>query len=90
MIEIITEYFSNVFNKDKAIEQARVSTDEQIVNGSYQATNLQINTDMRINGQAVLGEDVLVQKRMIVNGRLITQHSNFLSDFDLLSMNLLS
>ncbi|MBA3537161.1 MAG: hypothetical protein H0T84_11215 [Tatlockia sp.] len=78
MIEIITDYLQNKVNEHMKKEE--INTYDEVVNGSYNVKSTQINKNICINGQAILDKDVIVQKNMTVNGRLISQNVDFESD----------
>lgn len=80
MFEIITDYITNLFNKSAYVEQDNGNHYDHVINGSYKADDTQIEMNVCINGEAVLGKNVQVQKSMLVNGRLIAHQSTLMSD----------
>ncbi|CAM2925011.1 hypothetical protein [Legionella worsleiensis] len=76
MFKLITEYF----NKKPLLQQEKNDHFEQVINGSYKAQDTEIGIELCINGQALLGNKVRVEKKMLVNGQLTAHHSAFLSD----------
>ncbi len=80
MFEIITEHLSNLFNKSALIEQDKSNHYDQTINGSYKANDIQINMNLCVNGQAVLGKNVQVQKNILVNGSFKAYQSRLMSN----------
>lgn len=42
----------------------------RVINGSYKVSNIVITEKLKINGEAILGENTIVKETMIVNGKL--------------------
>lgn len=80
MFEIITEYLTNLVNKSSFVEQDKSNRYDHTINGSYNADDTQIEMNLCINGQAVLGKNVQVQKSMLVNGSFKACQSKLMSD----------
>ncbi|MBA2651636.1 MAG: hypothetical protein H0U73_05145 [Tatlockia sp.] len=80
MIEIIADYIQNILTTSAYVKKDEMNNYDEIINGSYSVINTQINKNLCINGQAILDKDVIVQKNMTVNGRLVSQDVNFESD----------
>lgn len=80
MIEMIQDYLSSMMNKYKFTQQSTGYEINEIINGSYKINNGVINKSIKVNGQAILGEDVIVKEKMVINGSLTSKHVNFESD----------
>lgn len=80
MIEKFKSYFENLFNKNSYVQQSADNHYEEIINGAYRANKSTIDESLCVNGQANLDTNVLVQKKMLVNGRLLAKHTEFESD----------
>ncbi len=80
MLEIITGYLANLFNKSAFIEQDKSNQYDHTINGSYKANDTQIDMKLCINGQAVLNKNVQVQKSMLINGSFKAYQSRVMSD----------
>ena len=42
----------------------------RVINGSYKVSNIVITEKLKINGEAILGENTIVKDTMVVNGKL--------------------
>lgn len=80
MFEMITEYLTHLFNKSAFVEQDKSAHYDHVINGSYKAEDTEIEMELCINGQAVLGKNVRVEKKLLVNGRFIAHQSTLMSD----------
>lgn len=80
MIEMIQDYLSSMMNKYKFTQQSTPHEINEVINGLYKINNAEINKSIKVNGQAILGEEVLVKEKIIINGSLIAKHVNFESD----------
>ena len=79
MFEMMTEYLANLFNKSAVVEQDQSNRYDHTINGSYKADDTQIDMSLCINGQAVFGKNVQVQKSILVNGRFKAHQSRFMA-----------
>jgi hypothetical protein len=82
MIEMIQDYLSTLMNKYKFTQQSTPQEINEIINGSYRIKHAVIDKSITVNGQAILGEEVLVKEKMVINGSLISKHVNFESDLE--------
>lgn len=80
MIEMIKDYLSGIMNKYKFKQQSTLYEINEIINGTYEINNAQINKSLEVNGQAILGKEVLVKKTIVINGSLIAKHVTFEAD----------
>ena len=55
---------------------------DEIINGSYILKNTVINRTIKINGEAILGGDLIIQKNIIINGALNAKEVSFESGLE--------
>lgn len=82
MIEMIQDYLSAMMNKYKFTQQSTPHEINEIINGSYNINHAVIDRCIKVNGQAILGEEVLVKEKIVINGSLIAKHVIFESDLE--------
>jgi predicted acyltransferase (DUF342 family) len=80
MFKIISKYLANLFNKSAFVDQDKSNHYDHTINGSYKADDMQIDMNLCVNGQAILGKNAQVQKSMLVNGTFIAHQSTLMSD----------
>lgn len=80
MIEVIHDYLSSLMKKYNFTQQSRIEEINEVINGSYKISNTVISNKIKINGQAILGEDVSVKEKIVINGSLISTKADFNSD----------
>lgn len=59
------------------IADASLNQDFRVINGSYSVSNAVITEKLKINGEAILGENTIVKNTMIVNGKLQATKATF-------------
>lgn len=82
MIKKIQVYLSAMMNKYKFTRQSIPHEINEIINGSYHINHAVIDRGIKVNGQAILGEDVLVKEHIVINGSLTAKKVDFESNLD--------
>lgn len=82
MIEMMQGYLSTLMNKYKFTQQSTSHEINEIINGSYKINHVVVDRSIKVNGQAILGEGVLVKQKIVINGSLVSKHVTFESDLE--------
>lgn len=77
MIKMIQTYLSTLMSKYQFTQASTPHEMNEIINGSYNINHAVIDRSIKVNGQAILGEEVLVNEKIVINGSLISKHVNF-------------
>lgn len=80
MIKKINHYLSELLAKYQFSKPGNSNDNHETFNGSYRVRKTVIPQSITINGEAILGDGVTIQKKIVVNGSLIAKNVLFESD----------
>jgi hypothetical protein len=76
MFELVKKTINRLISS--SVDTSLVDSESwNIVNGSYQVKEKTINEKIKVNGQAILGKNLIIKEMMVVNGQLQASGATF-------------